>query len=466
MVKVFKTSYVRFGKSPKAPIFLGQLFSPEVVLATSYYSDTDIGKLVDPSGNGSHWIRLDTGIGIDYIKGKPHDCVFTGDEIEHSKSKFNQNPADYSGELVEDHAQRCVALERQFGTGVEQVVNSYAFQKGFVTSVGHGNNGAEAFTLETKFRAPRYFLPDEFPVNGNKFSDVRVYSEARKTGIWFTRSSGIFTPDGTPILIQDSDDISQILLGHRNSIKTFLMIIKDHYYRGDCYSSAQDLLEERADILTHVDSWDYRERQLMESARSIARAIFEESPLRGQVKEVLLYGSLARKDNIPGDIDLMLLVDTKDGQLNPLKYFSVDNQNMPKRYNVADVTNGIARELGIVPALLRIGIKAKDPYGELPDEAENIIFSDTGGGINLSVIPTQFLRDPTLREQYMRLCFTPTYFQDALTDGLAFDVRSGDFIVPTRVAYAGIIQSLKDQHGKAIIEKWPNVENVRPKKTF
>ena len=463
MVKVFKTGFFQIWKHPEVHEFMS-LFCPEVVLFTSYDSNTDIGKIVNPQGYGSHNIKLGTGIGANFENGRESRRIFTNDKIEHSMPDIGDDAEKYVGELVQDHAHRCSALEGQFGEGIEQVVNAQVSDEGFVTLIGHSNDGAETFTLETRFRAPRYFLPDGFPLKGDRLFDARVYSEARKTGSGIARSSGIFTADGIQIQMQDPKGITQLLEGHRESIQTFLKMIRDHYYNGSCYR-AQDLLEVQADMLSYVDHWDYKERQLMQSARSIARAIYEESPLRGKIKGVALYGSLARKDKIPGDIDLMLLVDSADGSLNPFRYFSMDDQGRPARYNVDDVTNGIAKELGIIPVLLKIGRKS-NPYFEYPDDACHIQFSELGGGINLSVVSTDFFNDSALRERYMRLCFTPTYFQDALTDGLAFDAASGEFSIPTRAVYSGVIAALKDQLRNATIQNWPNIANVRPEKTF
>ncbi len=485
-LQVYRTGFFEAWRNQRGPGHLSNVLVPELVLATQFSSNAKISELIDPENGRGYNFTLRTGIGTQYSRRKDgaHDrsaVIFSGDNISGETFRVEGNLDGYAGDIVEDHIRKCLDAEKKLGGGTDFKDNLVVSRDGHVTTIAHNvTEQGEAFVLETRLRSPLYFLPDGFIVDGKQYFDVTIYSEARKIDSGFERVSSVLAADGSAIIRPHSSQEIQLVTMHGKNLDFLVESAMTHYHgtnavanQGRDYyfpSTAEDFLAESAETMSHVEHWDLKEAELRQSAEQIAKTILTESLHKDKIEGVVLYGSLARKDKLPGDIDLLLLVDSKGGALDPFKYFDLDDQGRPRSYNVEDVTDGIAKELGIIPQLITIGEKRKDwristHYEEYPDEARHIQFSELGGGINLGVVTTDFFTNPQLREQYMRLAFTPTYFQDVLTDGLAFDAESGTFSIPTREVYAKVIESLKGQLEQAKLEKWPNIGNKRPRKT-
>ncbi|MFH1510055.1 MAG: hypothetical protein ABIF10_00060, partial [Candidatus Woesearchaeota archaeon] len=215
--------------------------------------------------------------------------------------------------------------------------------------------------------------------------------------------------------------------------------------------------------LSQVDYWDAKERQLMQNAERITKIILEESNHKELLEGSVLFGSLARKDKCPADIDLLLLVRPQDRCLDITKYMEEYGSDI--RYDILEITNGLVTELGIYNRLAEIGRLDSDSRGNiLPEKASNLIFSEFGGRINLNTLSSKFFSDSNTMEQLMRISFTPTFYRDVLTDGLVYDLQTGKFCIPARERYSSQIDSVDQIIKKAEIEFWRNLKNDRPNK--
>ena len=439
-------------------------FPSQVNLNTFYSSDKEIGERIGGEGyEGLCWFKIQTAI----VSGncKLWVAPVMGNDILTNMwfSLEGESAIKHQKEITGEHIKKSREIEERLGPEASIREGVLGQQRAYAVSVSEDKErGRPIYTLNTKLRAPRYFMKDGFVVDGESISDVTVVS--RSVGVEKPkRNSRIIRPDGSAIEKYDAQGNEyysvHLPVMHHQAIIRFLGDLGEHY--SDDYSFSY-IMDEFPEIISHVDRWDKKQRELTKSAEKIAKVIAEKSPLRDRVKGIIVYGSLARNDKCPDDIDLLILADS-DKILNPIKYYVKDygRKKAPSGYNVAAVTVGLIKELGLEEEILSIGIKNQD----YPNEVECLQFSDEGGGLNINAISTEFFRNPEFRERLMRMAFTAQYFRNALSDGMAYNLETGRFDIPTKEIFGGTIESLEGVLEKAKIEEWPNITNEAKRKS-
>lgn len=362
---------------------------------------------------------------------------------------------------VEKHRETCKKLENMLGVPV--IEDRPVMRRGAYSAkiIECEYPGTKTYSLETRLRAQKYFLAEGFVVGSKHFFDLRV--ETRPC----TTATGL----NLCVEYQTSNTGSNpsIIVQHLNSVESVISSTAQYYHKklpgkDNCAFHALAFLTENPESSTHVDYWDARHQGLIAGAEKIGKAI-NNSRLRENVQSIILYGSLARKDKIPDDIDLVMIVDSKDKILEPTKYYVTADEKRPLQYNTKDVTNGLVLELGILPELMSFSTKENDFFARKGQRnAADLLFSRYGGRLNLNTLPAEFFTDSQIRENLMRIKFTPAYYRDILVDGFVYNRTSGKFDVPACYAYSDTINELNMLLEKARKESWGNINNDRPKK--
>ncbi len=457
-------------------------FVPRASLSTVYSSNDDFANLMLDGFTGCT-VTVDSSSGTFYNfpkKSMPFFQLSHGNwgHEEPIHSMKGDETKQFKGDLVERHLEHCQNLERRLevagGIKIDDGVSPYLPEEVehlFAVDVHALPNGE--LTLETRLRALLGFLPNGFVINGIICREVLLASKAKKSPGGFNREYRATSSDGTSIFFDmPSTQGMQLIELHAELIRNFMSHITSHYRNVreeyDCFlSPAEVFLQNSPGIMSWVSYWDAREQGLRKSAELIAQAIIGASPLKERIKGVVLYGSLARNDKIPRNIDLLLIADSDEKTLNPFNYLRLDGDRNENdiRYDLWELTDGLGRELGIMSLLLSIGTKPKRGiYLEYPDEVSSIFFSKFCAHLNLNVASTKFMADAQEQRKYIQSAFNRAYFQDVLTDGMMYDPQSGKFSIPTRERYASVIQSLEGQLAQVRTEHLANMSNTMPPK--
>ena len=336
-------------------------------------------------------------------------------------------------DIIIKHLRACKDLEERLkdrGFMVENVPPWDGFAVSSASGIEHDN---PFYTLETRLRGPKRSWPVGFVIGNESLPELTVVSKELITPSGIKMSSYVRRPDNSEVSVYEGSNKGGVplLLQHWKQIKGILERTMEYHlqrYGEDKRMIFAESSLRYAHTLSHVDSWDADYEALMQRAEQIAKVILGKSKLKDIVKEVVLYGSLAKKDKHPRDIDLLLVVDS-DEQLNPLRYQA---REKPSRYDIAAVTNGLGNELGIVEELYAF-------YGIKPQFGSGI----SSLNLDLNAIPTRFLTDPETRKRFIESVYPSGYQWRALTDGLAFNTETGKFDRPTKDMYKGPLEQLR-----------------------
>lgn len=382
-------------------------------------------------------------------------CIISTSGIQtEEQDRFSLNGGEIytlDRDILSEHHNTCTELEQKIVQSGFVITKDTSWPGSrWLVNLSKEEDGEDRiYSLETKVRAPKYFLPDGFVIDGKQFYEGRIVSSAKSVSGGVLRKSSILSSDGENIRTSTEaiDHCAPLQAIHFRMLKWFVGNIYHNHYSELKHFDACEFLENHPHYLACVDQWDDRQIKLIQRAEKIAHTILEKSPLNGLIAEVVLYGSLSRQDKIPDDIDLLVFYMPEGDILDPTKYYDSKDKQCPPEYNVRAVTEGLVQELGIKEEL--------DKY-----DSEHHI------KINLNAISNRFFSDSSMRKRLLRMQFTPKYYRDLLVDGLRFNAQSRRFDILTKDIHKETISQLDTLLEQAEREKWPNLANERPKKEF
>ncbi len=312
----------------------------------------------------------------------------------------------------------------------------------------------QGITLETKLEFPKSTFPDGFTIN-----DEKIYAGSLQTKLNAADEQTVLRDhNGKSLFTFKHYDEKHPLIGHNKAIgniaKSLIGAYEDdarverHYY---------DKHEKRHLIarITSPEFWQNRLSEMNSIALDVAQMI-KSSPLAGYVQDIILYGSLARREDAD-DIDLMLIVNDQSKKvLDP----STHLQGSSGRYHAAHTTDGLFKELGIDGKLKEYAAKTNS-Y-----EARNLSMNYTspsglslgryGIKVDLNAVFVQDCQSEQVMEELMKGRLhgkiNETYFKDVLNEGLIVDPSTRS-LSPARQKYEPQIVMLS-----GILERMPKAQ--------
>lgn len=226
-----------------------QLIPSHLALNTSYNTNNEIEV---EHFKGVKWFSVETSLEKKFLWVEQRDS-----KCGRSFPLWMEGEAvtKYKGEITEEHIKKCKELEQMLGNNVKVV--EYVpepFGESYITSITQNQGKESQISLETKLRAPTYWLPDGFVIDNEQLFDVDIVSRAVMTKDGPVRDSKILRPNGTVIELFSTqlDTQTQLPYIHEKSLKTFIEEVSRHYSKFDSQSHL-GFLEDSPEVMSFVD---------------------------------------------------------------------------------------------------------------------------------------------------------------------------------------------------------------------
>ena len=369
-------------------------------------------------------------------------------------------PSDNQGDSIYSHLQ---ALSHVLGLipAMSYQEEEAAFVRGKAVQI---HKDEDSVSLESRIRFPRAYFPKGLIAEEEaKIEELRIRTTLGEDGY----SSKIESAGGNIINpFFDLPRAKDLVLRHSSLVEGIIRTAEDQNLSP--YSYEEEYVKEHiSPRLTHVDRWNKRAEDMFSSARFLA-SIISRSALAGYIHDVILYGSLARDDRVPDDIDMLVIVDDPDKRvLNP-KDYSEEEMMVETfgeglvRYDIEAITDGLFEEMGLVPQMRDYAVATYGiPQGEEMrwrvenrlEEPNSMPLGKVGATVDLNSVYLADIANEEGIRHMMQNKFSPAYFRDIFRDGLLYD-QVKDTFIPARVRYAETLDMSKRLLTQACDEGW------------